>query len=48
MLRSGMSPIQLSVVAGASPKVIARCYTHLTKEDAYNAMAKAYSGRLGA
>lgn len=38
MLRNGMNPIQLSIIAGASPEVIAACYTHLTKDDAYEAM----------
>ena len=40
MLRNGMSPIQLSLIAGASPEVIASCYTHLTKDDAYSAMLR--------
>jgi integrase/recombinase XerD len=40
MLRNGMSPIQLSLLAGASPEVIASCYTHLTKDDAYSAMLR--------
>jgi hypothetical protein len=40
MLRNGMSPIQLSLIAGASPEVIANCYTHLTKDDAYSAMLR--------
>lgn len=40
MLRNGMNPIQLSVIAGASPEVIAACYTHLTKNDAYTAMLR--------
>ena len=40
MLRNGMSPIQLSLIAGASPDVIASCYTHLTKDDAYDAMLR--------
>jgi integrase/recombinase XerD len=43
MLRSGMNPIQLSLIAGASPDVIARCYTHLTKDDAYEAMARVFA-----
>jgi integrase len=43
MLRKGMSPIQLSIVAGASPEVIAACYTHLTKDDAYAAMLQVLS-----
>ena len=38
MLRNGMNPIQLSIIAGASPDVIAACYTHLTKDDAYEVM----------
>ena len=38
MLRHGMNPIQLSIIAGASPQVIAEHYTHLTKDDAYEAM----------
>jgi len=37
MLRNGMNPIQLSIIAGASPEVIAQCYTHLTRDDAYAA-----------
>ncbi len=41
MLRCGMNPIQLSVIAGASPEVIAGHYTHLNKEDAYDAMISA-------
>jgi len=45
MLRNGMGPIQLSLVAGASPEVIAQCYTHLTKDDAYDAMVRVLSGR---
>jgi integrase/recombinase XerD len=40
MLRNGMNPIQLSVIAGASPDVIASCYTHLSKDDAYEAMLR--------
>ena len=38
MLRNGVSPIQLSRIAGASPEVIANCYKHLTKDDAYSDM----------
>jgi integrase len=38
MLRNGMNPIQLSIIAGASPQVIAEHYTHLTRDDAYEAM----------
>ena len=45
MLRRGMNPIQLSIIAGTSPAVIAACYTHLTKEDAYNAMVRALTVR---
>jgi integrase/recombinase XerD len=40
MLRAGMSPIQLSLIAGASVPVIATHYTHLTKSDAYEAMIR--------
>jgi hypothetical protein len=36
MLRNGMGPIQLSLIAGASPEVIASCYAHLTKDDAHS------------
>lgn len=45
MLRSGMNPIQLSIIAGASPEVIAAHYTHLTKDDAYDAMVRALARR---
>jgi integrase len=45
MLRRGMNPIQLSVIAGASMEVIAEHYAHLTKEDAYEAMLSALSRR---
>ena len=38
MLRRGMNPCSLSVIAGASMDVIAQCYAHLSKEDAYDAM----------
>jgi integrase/recombinase XerD len=41
MLRRGMNPVQLSVIAGASMEVIAQCYAHLNKEDAYDAMIRA-------
>lgn len=41
MLRRGMNPIQLSIIAGASQQVIADHYTWLTKDDAYDAMIKA-------
>jgi integrase/recombinase XerD len=45
MLRRGMNPVQLSIIAGASPEVIAACYTHLTKDDAYEAMMRALMPR---
>jgi site-specific recombinase XerD len=45
MLRNGMNPIQLSLIAGASPEVIAAHYTHLNKDDAYDAMIKALTAR---
>ena len=41
MLRRGVNPLQLRVVAGASPEVIARHYEHLTEGDAYEAMVRA-------
>jgi site-specific recombinase XerD len=41
MLRRGMNPIQLSVIAGASQAVISQHYEHLTEDDAYEAMIKA-------
>ena len=41
MLRQGMNPIQLSIIAGASQEVIAQHYTHLNKDDAYDAMIRA-------
>jgi integrase/recombinase XerD len=41
MLRRGVNPLQLRVVAGASPEVIARHYEHLNEEDAYDAMLHA-------
>ena len=40
MVRTGMHPLQLSVIAGVSQQVIARCYTHLTAADAYEAMMR--------
>jgi integrase/recombinase XerD len=40
MLRNGMNPIQLSVIAGASVDVISEHYAHLTKDDAYEAMLR--------
>jgi integrase len=45
MVRSGMSPIQLSMIAGASPEVITECYTHLTRDDAYEAMMRVLATR---
>jgi site-specific recombinase XerD len=45
MLRNGMNPIQLSLIAGASPDVIAQHYTHLTKEDAYDAVIRVLASR---
>jgi len=44
MLRSGMNPIQLSLIAGASVDVISQHYTHLTKDDAYEAMLRVLTG----
>jgi site-specific recombinase XerD len=41
MLRRGMNPIQLSIIAGATVPVISDHYTHLTKDDAYEAMLRA-------
>lgn len=47
MLRQGMSPIQLSLIVGSSVQVISDHYTHLTKDDAYEAMIRALSaGRV--
>jgi integrase/recombinase XerD len=40
MLRQGMNPVQLSIIAGASLQVIQQHYTHLTKDDAYDAMMR--------
>ena len=44
MLRNGMNPIQLSLIAGASVDVISQHYTHLTKDDAYEAMLRVLTG----
>jgi len=41
MLRSGMNPIQLSVIAGASPEVIGSSYEHLNEDDAQEALIRA-------
>lgn len=45
MLRRGMNPAQLSVIAGASMEVIMSCYAHLNREDAYDAMMRALAAR---
>jgi len=45
MLRNGMNPIQLSIIAGASVDVISQHYTHLTKDDAYEAMLRVLTAR---
>ena len=45
MLRNGMNPIQLSLIAGASQEVIAQHYTHLTKDDAYEALIRVLTTR---
>ncbi len=44
MLRKGMNPIQLAAIAGASEKVIAEHYAHLSQDDAYEAVARALLG----
>lgn len=41
MVRRGMSPIHLSLIAGASLPVIMDHYTHLTRQDAYDSMMRA-------
>lgn len=46
MLRRGMNPAQLSVIAGASMEVIMTCYAHLNREDAYEAMMRALAARV--
>ncbi len=43
LLRQGVNPIQLSVIAGSSQKVIADHYEHLTQDDAYASMIRALS-----
>jgi len=48
MLRGGMNPIQLSIIAGASPEVIGAHYAHLNKDDAYDAMIRALSSQVRA
>lgn len=45
MLRQGMDPIQLSIVAGASLKVIMDHYQHLNEDDAYLSMTNALTSR---
>ena len=40
-----MNPIQPVATAGASENVIADHYTHLSQDDAYDAMAKALEMR---
>ncbi len=45
MLRQGMDPIQLSIVAGASVKVIMDHYQHLNEDDAYVSMTNALTAR---
>ncbi len=45
MLRQGMSPIQLSKIAGTSLKVIMDHYEHLNQEDAHVAMVNALMAR---
>ena len=41
MIRRGMHPIQLSIIAGASLEVIMQHYAQLTKDDAYEAVIRA-------
>jgi len=45
MLRQGMNPLQLSLIAGTSLPVIMEHYTHLTREDAYSSMIGALTPR---
>lgn len=45
MLRRGMNPVQLSVIAGTSLQVIMEHYQHLSKEDAYDAMLRTLAVR---
>ena len=40
MLRNGMNPIQLSIIAGTSIQVISDHYTHLNKDDAFDSMIR--------
>jgi site-specific recombinase XerD len=45
MLRQGMPPLQLSLVAGCSLQVIQDHYEHLSQDDAYESMVKALTAR---
>lgn len=45
MLRQGMDPVQLSLIAGCSIQVIQDHYEHLTQDDAYESMLKALTAR---
>ena len=45
MLRQGIEPLHLSLIAGASLKVIQDHYEHLNQDDAYEAMVKALAAR---
>jgi len=45
MIRNGMHAIQLSIIAGSSMEVITQHYTHLNKDDAYDAMMLALTAR---
>jgi integrase/recombinase XerD len=45
MLRQGMDPIQLSIIAGTSLKVIMDHYQHLNEDDAYISMTNALTAR---
>jgi integrase/recombinase XerD len=45
MLRQGMEPIHLSIIAGCSLKVIQDHYEHLNQDDAYESMLKALTSR---
>ena len=47
MLRQGMNPLQLSLIAGTSLPVIMEHYTHLTKHDAYESMMRALGAKSG-
>jgi hypothetical protein len=45
MVCSGVQPIELSLITGASPEVITECYTRLTQDGAYQAMMRALAAR---